>query len=141
MPRTERPRRVRLTAAVAIVLATTVAVPVHAQGGVLLQGIVDGEAWSTSATSNLLTRAGGHPAGLGRLTAWGAWEPFRAFVLYAEGELETGGATTHEVTADHQQVGLTTTDEPPPPGSAHVYRVTASQQGQVFGGYTVVLLG
>src|SRR5512144_2302132 len=83
MPRTERPRRVRLTAAVAIVLATTVAVPVHAQGGVLLQGIVDGEAWSTSATSNLLTRAGGHPAGLGRITAWGAWEPFRAFVLYA----------------------------------------------------------
>ena len=29
----------------------------------------------------------------------------------------------------------------PPPGQAHVYRVTASQQGQVFGGYTVVLLG
>jgi hypothetical protein len=25
--------------------------------------------------------------------------------------------------------------------TAHVYRVTASQQGQVFSGYTIVLLG
>ncbi|MDR6861765.1 hypothetical protein [Phycicoccus sp. 3266] len=57
------------------------------------------------------------------------------------GGVGVGGATTHQVTSDHQQVGLTTTDEPPPPGSAHVYRVTASQQGQIFGGYTVVVLG
>ncbi|HTJ23287.1 MAG TPA: hypothetical protein VL383_12870 [Gemmatimonadaceae bacterium] len=94
MPRTERSRRAHAISAIAILMATALASPLRAQGGVLLQGIVDGEAWSTSATSNLLTRAGGHPAGLGRLTAWGAWEPFRAFVLYAEGELETGGATT-----------------------------------------------
>ena len=94
MPRTELARRVRATVAVAIAMAAILAPSLRAQGGVLLQGIVDGEAWSTSATSNLLTRAGGHPAGLGRLTAWGAWEPFRAFVFYAEGELETGGATT-----------------------------------------------
>jgi hypothetical protein len=45
------------------------------------------------------------------------------------------------VTGDDQQVQLTTNDAPPPPGQAHVYRVTASQNGQVFGGYTVVLLG
>jgi len=32
-------------------------------------------------------------------------------------------------------------DAVPPPGQAHVYRITATQQGQVFGGYTVVLLG
>jgi hypothetical protein len=52
-----------------------------------------------------------------------------------------GGATQHEVAHDHQQVAFHTTDTPPAPGEAHVYRVTAAQQGQVFGGYTVVLLG
>jgi hypothetical protein len=54
----------------------------------------------------------------------------------------TGGAgTTHDVTGDDQQIAFTTGDAAPAPGEAHVYRVTASQQGQVFGGYTVVLLG
>jgi hypothetical protein len=57
------------------------------------------------------------------------------------GPVGLGGDSAHLVTAEHQQVGLTSTDEPPPPGAAHVYRVTASQQGQVFGGYTVVVLG
>ena len=52
-----------------------------------------------------------------------------------------GAAAGHEVTGDHQQISFTTGDVPPGPGEAHVYRVTASQQGQVFGGYTVVLLG
>jgi hypothetical protein len=52
-----------------------------------------------------------------------------------------GTGTTQEVAADDQQLQLSTTDAPPKPGEAHVYRVTASQQGQVFGGYTVVLLG
>ena len=50
-------------------------------------------------------------------------------------------APTHDVTGDDQQVQLTTSDAPPAPGQAHVYRVTASQDGQVFGGYTVVILG
>ncbi|MEV6843688.1 hypothetical protein [Actinoplanes sp. NPDC051411] len=54
----------------------------------------------------------------------------------------TGGpGTTQDVTGEDQQLQLTTTDAPPKAGEAHVYRVTASQQGQVFGGYTVVLLG
>lgn len=58
------------------------------------------------------------------------------------GGLATGpAATAHQVDADGQQVTLTSTDMPPPPGDAHVYRVTASQGGQTFGGYTVVLLG
>jgi hypothetical protein len=52
-----------------------------------------------------------------------------------------GNATAHQVVGDDQQVALVTTDDLPAPGQAHVYRVTASQQGQVFGGYTVVLLG
>lgn len=51
------------------------------------------------------------------------------------------GADQHQVTGDDQQVGFTTTDNPPGAGEAHVYRVTASQGGQVFGGYTVVLIG
>jgi hypothetical protein len=50
-------------------------------------------------------------------------------------------APQQQVTGGHQQVTLATGDAPPAPGQAHVYRVTASQQGQVFGGYTVVLLG
>ena len=51
------------------------------------------------------------------------------------------GATEHEVVEDDQQISFSTGDAVPGPGEAHVYRVTASQQGQVFGGYTVVLLG
>jgi hypothetical protein len=45
------------------------------------------------------------------------------------------------VTGDGQQIALGSSDGPPAPGSAHVYRVTASQNGQVFGGYSVVVLG
>jgi hypothetical protein len=51
------------------------------------------------------------------------------------------GASGHQVVGDDQQIAFTTGDAAPAPGEAHVYRVTASQQGQVFGGYTVVLLG
>lgn len=58
------------------------------------------------------------------------------------GGLPTGGAASqHYVTGDDQQVAFTTSDAPPSPGQAHVYRVSASQDGEVFGGYTVVLLG
>jgi len=48
---------------------------------------------------------------------------------------------THTVHGDGQQVGLSSSDDAPAPGEAHVYRVTASQGGHVFGGYTVVVLG
>jgi hypothetical protein len=49
------------------------------------------------------------------------------------------GAGQTEVTQDGMTVVLDSSDSPPPPGSAHVYRVTASQNGQTFGGYTVVI--
>ena len=52
-----------------------------------------------------------------------------------------GQAGQQVVTGDNQQVTFATGDAPPAQGQAHVYRVTASQQGEVFGGYTVVLLG
>ncbi len=48
---------------------------------------------------------------------------------------------THAVTADGQQVGFHATDGNPGPGQAHVYRVTGNQNGALFGGYTVVVLG
>jgi len=62
----------------------------RAQNGLLVQGIVDGEVWSTDTTSNLLTRNRGRPATLARVQLWGAYEPFRNWVLYAQGEGEFG---------------------------------------------------
>jgi hypothetical protein len=53
----------------------------------------------------------------------------------------TGGGATQQVRGDDQHVAFSTTDAPPGPGEAHVYRVSASQGGATFGGYTVVLLG
>ena len=93
MPRTDRVRLAR-AALSALVIGLAPAVRARAQGGgLLLQGIVDAEGWATDARSNLLTRDNGHPAGLARLTAWGAYEPVSKLVLYAEGEVETGNAT------------------------------------------------
>lgn len=51
---------------------------------------------------------------------------------------QTGQLTAH---GDDAQVLFAPTDGPPRTGQAHVYRVTASQGGQVIGGYTVVHLG
>jgi hypothetical protein len=50
-------------------------------------------------------------------------------------------ADSHGVTGDQMQVGFVTTDGNPGAGNAHVYRVSGSQNGQRFGGYTVVILG
>jgi hypothetical protein len=47
----------------------------------------------------------------------------------------------HGVTGDNQQVGFITTDGDPGAGNGHVYRVTGSQNGTTFGGYTVVIVG
>ena len=79
-------------AAVALLLIAGAGRSTRAQAPVLIQGIADGEFWSTNATSNLLTRNEGRPAGLGRLQLWGAFEPVRRIVLYAQGEIETGSA-------------------------------------------------
>jgi hypothetical protein len=50
-------------------------------------------------------------------------------------------ADSHQVDGDGAHVTLTATDDPPAPGSAHVYRVTGSQGGATFGGYTVIVMG
>lgn len=52
-----------------------------------------------------------------------------------------GGTVPVTATGDGAQVQFATGDAPPPPGQAHVYRVTAEQGGAVIGGYTVVRLG
>ena len=52
-----------------------------------------------------------------------------------------GGAPQQHVQGDDQYLALTTSDDPPGPGEAHVYRVSATQDGAIFGGYTVVILG
>lgn len=50
-----------------------------------------------------------------------------------------GNTTT--ATGDTSQVGFVTTDGNPGMGNANVYRVTGTQNGQTFGGYTVVVVG
>jgi hypothetical protein len=72
----------------------------RAQGGLLLQGVADGEFWSTNATSNLLTRNAGSPTGLARLQVWGAYEPLSHWVIYAQGEAEAGKARNVDETND-----------------------------------------
>jgi hypothetical protein len=77
------------------------------EGGYLLQGIVDGEVWSTDTMSNLLSRNGGDPAALARLTLWGAAEPRIGWVLYAQGELVEGAARApNSESAELEQLGL-----------------------------------
>jgi len=80
------------TTLVAVTLVAAAPTRVRAQGAVLLQGIADGEFWTTNARSNLLTRNGGQPGGLGRLQLWGAVEPWRGLVAYAQGDVEAGSA-------------------------------------------------
>jgi hypothetical protein len=84
----------------AVVLVAGFAGASGAQSPALLQGIVDGEGWSTNASSNLLTRNAGRPSGLARVQLWGAFEPVRNWVLYAEGEAEAGNARGVAETAD-----------------------------------------
>jgi hypothetical protein len=88
-------------------LVALLSLPARAQSGLLLQGIVDGEAWSTDASSNLLTRNAGHPAGLGRLELWGAYEVVNGLVVYAEGAGEGGPARSDRGTTVYaNQLGL-----------------------------------
>jgi hypothetical protein len=45
------------------------------------------------------------------------------------------------VTGDDKQVAFVATDGNPGTGKAHVYRVSGTQSGGTFGGYTVIVIG
>lgn len=53
----------------------------------------------------------------------------------------TGAAAEQHVQGDDQNVAFDSSDNAPGPGEAHVYRVSATQDGAIFGGYTIVVLG
>jgi hypothetical protein len=79
----------------AVFALAMLAVPVHsarAQGGFLVQGLMDVEVWKTDSASLLLARGSGHPALLGRADLWAAFEPFRNVVLFGEAIGEAGPA-------------------------------------------------
>jgi hypothetical protein len=80
--------------ALALVVATlSPARAAHAQRiPILLEGVGDGEFWTTTGNSNLLTRNGGRGSGLGRISLWGAVEPLPGFVLFGAGHGEMGAA-------------------------------------------------
>ncbi|HEY8174899.1 MAG TPA: hypothetical protein VIF32_04335, partial [Gemmatimonadaceae bacterium] len=78
----------------------------RAQSPVLLQGIIDAEGWATDTNSNLLSRNAGKPAALGRLVLWGAIEPVRGLVLYANGQSELGAASNSRNDVSLEQAGL-----------------------------------
>jgi hypothetical protein len=62
-----------------------------AQGGVLLQGVADLEAWKTDSASFLLARNNGRfVSPVARVDVWGAAEPVRNIILFAEYLGETG---------------------------------------------------
>jgi len=98
--------RKALSRALAVLVATSIVAPrVHAQANVMLQGIADGEFWSTDTMSTFLRRNGGNPGVMGRLQLWGAVEPTRGLVLYAYALGERGAACpTPE--AEIEQAGL-----------------------------------
>jgi hypothetical protein len=87
-----------------------------AQLPLLFEGLADAELWSTTTASNLLTRNNGRLGPLGRVQAWAAIEPVRRFVVYAQGEIETGTARTTFVDDDYHatmnQFGVRATASP-----------------------------
>ena len=62
----------------------------HAQGGILLQGVLDAEMWKTDSMSALLARNNGRPGAMGRIGLWGAVEPSRDVVVFGQLSAETG---------------------------------------------------
>jgi hypothetical protein len=86
----------------------------RAQGGLLVQGIADAELWSSDTLSNLLTRNAGTPGAVARLQLWAAVEPWRRFVVYAQGEAIAGPARspTERYGASLNQLGIRYTRSP-----------------------------
>jgi hypothetical protein len=98
--------RVRARVLLACAWVAIGAPSLRAQSPVLLQGIVDAEGWATDTNSTFLARNAGRPGALGRLVLWGALEPLRGLVLYANGESELGAASNSLNDASLDQAGL-----------------------------------
>lgn len=100
-----------------VALVATVSMPrgLGAQGGVLVQGVVDLEAWATDTMSNLLRRNGGRPGGVIRLQLWSAVEPWRGIFLFGQGSAEGGNARAYEdrgTRVELEQAGLRLARDP-----------------------------
>ena len=81
----------------------------QAQGGLLLQGVLDLEAWKTDTNSTLLRRNNGDPAGLYRLRLWSAVEPARGLFIFANVNAEGGNARRFDgpgTTVELEQGGI-----------------------------------
>jgi hypothetical protein len=74
----------------ALALSAASPVPLAAQGGILLQGVLDAELWKTDSASSLLARNGGRPGAMGRVGLWSAVEPWRDLVMFGQLSAETG---------------------------------------------------
>lgn len=88
-------KRSSRAAILAAALVITAAGSTQAQGGVLIQGIVDLEAWATDTSSTLLIRNGGNPGGVYRLHLWSAVEPWRGLFVFAQTRVEGGNARSY----------------------------------------------
>src|SRR5471032_2940335 len=74
--------------AIGLLVSSTVCA--RGQGGLLIQGIVDVEGWSTDTNSSLLMRNKGHAGDVIRGQLWSAVEPWRGIFVFAQGEAEGG---------------------------------------------------
>ena len=95
MPRISRLRAALKSTIACAALAVALAPRARAQLPILLEGVADGEFWSTTAYSNLLTRNAGRASGLGRLQLWTAIEPLPGLVFFGQGEAEGGRGSTN----------------------------------------------
>jgi hypothetical protein len=92
-----------------------VAVCARAQGGILVQGIIDAEGWSTDTNSALLMRNRGHAGNVLRAQLWSAVEPWRGVFLFAQGQAQGGDAQPfgeRYTEAELDQAGLRVARDP-----------------------------
>jgi hypothetical protein len=83
----------------------------RAQAPLMLRGHVDGEYWDTDTSSNLLSRNGGRPTMLGRVTLWGAVQPVPQLVAYGLVDATTSSAGD-DYDAHVDQAGVRYTHSP-----------------------------
>ena len=85
-------RHPALAVAAAVVGMLALSNAAAAQTRAMLLGAVDAELWDTDTSSNLLSRNGGRPSTLARLTLWGAVQPHARLAMYGLAEYEAGPA-------------------------------------------------